>query len=423
MSSTSTRVVVVGGGAGGLELAIQLAGRDGVQVFLVDQAETHIWKPRLHEMAAGARRRMVDEMEYAGLAERWGFVFAQGRLHDIEPQARRIELAAMDDARGTCVVGARELAYDVLVLAIGGVTPDLGVEGVTKHAFMLDRAEDAEALFSRVSLAALAARTHGDGKATDAVIVGTGLTGVELAAYLSTDAQPAAVAPREARPALHVTLVEAVDEFMPSMNESERRAVRRRLEAVGVIIHTGCQISRVATDHVETADGRRFDSQLTVWATGRVGPPVAESIAALTTNDKRQWQARDTLQSFASHDIFALGDCAEVDGSQAPPTAQAASEQASHLATEIPRYCAGQTPRAFVYEHKGTLMSLGAAGAVGRLRSSLGRDIRISGRLAAAAYRGLERQHEMVVLGTARGSGRLLAELFKPNRGPRIKLH
>ncbi|HET7312810.1 MAG TPA: hypothetical protein VFJ08_00470, partial [Salinisphaera sp.] len=134
-----------------------------------------------------------------------------------------------------------------------------------------------------------------------------------------------------------------------------------------------------------------------------------------------------TLQSFASRDIFALGDCAAIDGGQAPPTAQAASEQATHLARELPRYCAGQctdnTPRAFEYQHKGTLMSLGSAGAVGRLRGGLGSDLQVRGRLAAAAYRGLERQHEMIVLGTARGSKRLLSELFSSGHGPRIKVH
>ena len=423
MSVTSTRVVIAGGGAGGLELAIRLARQGGIRVFLVDQSDTHIWKPRLHEMAAGARRSMVDEMEYAGLAERWGFVFVQGSLCDVDPEARRIELGAMDDARERKVVGARELAYDVLVLALGGVTPDLGVEGVTEHAFMLDRAEDAEAVFNRLSLAALEATVHARDPVMDVLIVGTGLTGVELAAYLATDAQPAAVAPRDARPGLRVTLVEAMDEFMPSMGDAERAAVRERLQKAGVTIRTGCQISRVAPDHVETNDGRRFDSQLTVWATGRVGPPVVDEIATLCANDKRQWRVRKTLQSLTSRDVFALGDCAAVEGSEAPPTAQAASEQATHLARELPRYCAGEMPRAFEYRHKGTLMSLGAAGAVGRLRSGFGRDLQIRGRLAAAAYRGLERQHGMVVLGAARGTGRLLADLFSLDHGPRVKVH
>lgn len=423
MSSVATRVVIVVGGAGGLELAIQLARQTDLRVCLVDSAATHIWKPRLHELAAGARRARVDEMEYAALAERWSFVFVQSALREIDPQAHRIRLGPVDDASGEAVVEHRDMAYDVLVLATGGVTPDLGVEGVTDHAFVLDRAEDAEALFSRLSMAALEATVDDHGPALNVVIVGTGLTGVELAAYLATDARPTAVAPRNARGPIRVTLVEAADQFMPAMGEQERAAVRDRLTQVGVTIRTGCSIERVADDHVETGDGERLDAQVTVWTTGRVGPPLADKITALETNDKRQWRVNKTLQTLASNDIFALGDCAGIDGSSAPPTAQAASEQAAHLAVELPRYCAGQRPRAFEYRHKGTLMSLGAAGTVGRVRGYVGRDLQIRGRLAMAAYRGLERQHEMVVLGKTAAGGRLMADLFSSNPGPRVKVH
>jgi NADH dehydrogenase FAD-containing subunit len=264
MSKNSTRIVIVGGGAGGLELAIRLARNSSHEVWLVDSAATQLWKPRLHEIAAGARRVLVDEMEYASLAERWGFMFVQGELCDIDPEAHRIRLDAASDTTGHAVVAARSLACNVLVLAIGGVTPDLGVDGVREHAFVLDRAEDAEAVFKTLSLAALQASADKDHKPLPIVIVGTGLTGVELAAK-----------------------------------------------------------------HVETQDGEHFDSQLTVSATGRVGPPIAGQIKALATNKKRQWQVKDTLQTGASDDIFALGDSA-VEGSSAPPTAQAASHASGY---------------------------------------------------------------------------------------------
>jgi NADH dehydrogenase len=365
---------------------------------------------------------MVNAMEYAGVAERWGFTYVQGELADIDPDAHRIRLAPVTDTAGKTMVGQHSLDYDILVLALGGVTPDLGVEGVDAHACLLDYNEDADALYSRLSTSALAGAVGGE-EAMHAVIVGSGLTGVELAAYLVTDAQPASVAPRSTAPAINVTLVEALDQFMPSMGDYERNAARKRLEKVGVTIRTGCQISKIGPDHVETGEGERIDARLTVWATGRVGPPVAAQIEGLEHNKKRQWRVRETLQTLAHDDIFALGDCAYVDEAPAPPTAQVASEQAGHLAAQLPRYAAGQTLANFEFQDKGTLMSLGAAGAVGRVRGLFGSDIKIHGKLAAAAYRGLERQHEMVVLGRARGYARLLAELFTPSHGPRIKVH
>src|SRR5699024_5562078 len=122
---------------------------------------------------------------------------------------------------------------------------------------------------------------------------------------------------------------------------------------------------RVAGDMVETKAGDRFPADLTVWTTGRVGPPVADAIDALATNKKRQWLVRPTLQSTNEDTVFALGDCAYLQDDPAPPTAQAASEQAEHLAVQVPRYLAGDAPTAFEFKDKGTLLSLGDAGALG----------------------------------------------------------
>lgn len=419
MGSTSTRVVIVGGGAGGLKLATRLASQKRIQVYLIDQSATHIWKPRLHEMAAGARRGMVDEITYTRLAERWGFAFFQGKLCDVDPKAHRIALAPMENAEGRAVVGKRALAYDVLVLAAGGVTSDLGVEGVTEHAFMLDHVADAEAILSRFSLAALETMSAGQTKAMNIVIVGSSFTGVELAAYLAAGAQSAKPAQRYAQPEINVTLMESGNKLMPGAGQAERSAIRQRLEGANVTIRTSCRISRVKAGSIETSHGETYDSQLTVWATGRVGPIAATGISLLETNRKHQWRVHETLQTLASPDIFALGDCASIDDTEVPPTAQAAGEQALHLARELPRYCNGLTPSAFEFRNKSALMSLGAAGAIGRLCRGLDHDLQIRGR----AYRGLERQHDMLVFGKLRGSGRLLAQLLSPRQGPRVKVY
>src|SRR5699024_10594009 len=126
-------------------------------------------------------------------------------------------------------------------------------------------------------------------------------------------------------------------------------------KAAGVDIRTGQQVSKITLGAVETDGGEHFDADLAIWATGRVGPPIGDDIEALATNKKRQWQVRPTLQTTDFDAIFALGDCAYASDDPAPPTAQAASEQAEHLATELPRYLAGETPAAFQFQDKGTL--------------------------------------------------------------------
>src|SRR5699024_9240465 len=147
METRSHRIVIVGGGAGGLELAVQLAAGGEKDVLLVDSSQTHVWKPRLHELAAGMRRGQVDELDYAGLASQWGFAYERGTLADVDPDSSMIKLAALDDRNGQTPIAERHNGYQALVLAIGGVTPDLGTEGVLEHAILLDRAGDAETLF------------------------------------------------------------------------------------------------------------------------------------------------------------------------------------------------------------------------------------------------------------------------------------
>lgn len=423
MQAHSHRIVIVGGGAGGSELAVRLAKAGHRDLLLIDSNPTHVWKPRLHELSAGARRGHVDELDFAGLAEHWGFGFEQGDLKDVDPQGKTVTLAAINNANGDSLVPQRWIRYQALVLALGGVTPDLGVDGVLEHAILLDRASDAEALFHRFSVGLLGRAQPDNEERLHVVIVGSGATGVELSAFLTTDHLCAALAPRSAAPRIQVSVLEAADDFMPGMPDSVREEITRRLQTAGVDIQTGQQVARVTADHVETRDGERFAADLTVWATGRVGPPVAADIDALATNKKRQWWVRSSLQTTASDAIFALGDCACIDDGPAPPTAQAASEQAEHLARELPRFLDSEQPAAFKYQDKGTLLSLGEAGTVGKTRGFFGNDVQIRGRLARAAYRGVQRQHQFILLGPVKGTAEVLSDVLGRTVGPRLKIH
>lgn len=423
MQARSEGLVIVGGGAGGLELAVRLAKAGRSDVRLIDNGETHIWKPRIHELAAGLRRGQVDELDYAGLAEHWGFAFERGELCDVDPTTRELTLAAIHGRDGRTLVGERKIAYRALVLALGGVTPDMGVEGVMDHAFMLDGEEDAEALSQRYSSGLLAHSLGGYTRPYHIVIVGSGATGVELSAHLATDAVGAALAPRAAQPEVQITILEASETFMSGMDDTVRQAIHERLTQAGIEIKTHQQVSKVSAEAVETKDGQRFPADLTVWATGRVGPPVADKIDGLACNKKRQWRVRRTLQCADSDALFALGDCAYIEDDPVPPTAQAASEQAEHLATELPQFLDGEQPANFTFQDKGTLLSLGQAGSVGEVRGHFGDDLQVRGRLARAAYRGLQRQHQLLLLGAAKGTAEAISDVFGRSIGPRLKVY
>lgn len=419
----SHRIVIVGGGAGGLELAVRLAKAGEDDVLLVDRDETHVWKPRLHELAAGLSSR-VNEFDYAGVAEDWGFAFHQGAFCNIDPGNARITLDAIQDDQGRTLAPECSLGYQVLVLALGGVTPDLGVDGVLDHAMMLDNQFDARAIFQRFSAGLLAHSMADNGdRPFNVAIVGSGATGVELGAHLATDHVCKALAPHTSLPSVNINILEAADTFMPGMDDSVRQQVTQRLGDTGVGMHAGQQVSNVSPEAATTGDGSEFPAQLTVWATGRVGPPIAGQTKALETNKKRQWRVGPTLQTNASEAIFAFGDCAYCEDEPAPPTAQAASEQAEYLATTIPRFLRGAELEPFEYQDQGTLLSLGEAGSLGKVRGLFGKDITLHGRLAHTAYRGLQRRHQYIILGVRKGTARMLSDMIGQKAGPRLKVH
>ena len=151
VSTTGTklhRIIIVGGGAGGLELATQLGdklGRKGkAEITLVDRARTHIWKPLLHEIAAGSMDTGRHELPFQAQGHWHGFRYRYGEMIGIDRTNKRVHLAATYDEDGREITPDRWFSYDTLVIAIGSVSSDFGTPGVKEHAFMLDTPEQAE---------------------------------------------------------------------------------------------------------------------------------------------------------------------------------------------------------------------------------------------------------------------------------------
>ncbi|HSS07523.1 MAG TPA: FAD-dependent oxidoreductase, partial [Rhodanobacteraceae bacterium] len=183
------RIVIVGGGAGGLPLASRLGdklGRRGrAEITLVDRNGTHLWKPLLHEVAAGRMDADVHGVDYLALAYWHYFRFRQGTIAALDRARHELTLEAVQDDDGAVMLPRRVLRYETLVFCVGSVSNDFGVAGVAEHAISLETQEEAERFHRRLLAACVradGAAASGNPTGVDIVIIGAGATGVELAA-------------------------------------------------------------------------------------------------------------------------------------------------------------------------------------------------------------------------------------------------
>jgi NADH dehydrogenase len=428
------RIVVVGGGAGGLELATQLGDRYGrgtrAHVTLVDRSRTHLWKPLLHEVAAGSMDIHAHQLDYLAQARWHRFTFVLGAFEGLERQARHIRVAAVVDDEGEEILPARRLPYDTLVLAIGSESNDFGTPGVREHAFTIDNAWQAHLFHRRLVNSCFRANYKSDGRVLDIAIVGAGATGVELAAELHNTIRVLTAYGLESfdpQRQIRLTLLEAGPRILPGLPEHIMKGAAATLESLGVQVLTGDPVVEVTAERVKTKSGREVAADFTVWAAGIRCPEVLREIDGLETNRQNQLVVLQTLQATRDVDIFALGDCAAVPwkaGRSVPPRAQAAHQMSSHLVKTVARRLAGKPPAPFAYRDFGSLVSLGNYETVGTLMGFIGGGtLRVEGLLAKLFYLSLYRLHIWALHGFWRMALDTLARMIRSQTDPKVKLH
>jgi NADH dehydrogenase len=452
------RFIIVGGGAGGLELATRLGDRFGstdnktppkAQVTLVDRNPTHIWKPLLHEVAAGSMDPFTQELEYAAQALWHGFEFQQGELIGLDRANRRIRIGALRDDEAGELLPERDLDYDTLVIAIGSTTHFFGVEGAQANSIALDTVGQAE-LFRKRLIAACIRAEHvapepvaagmdevEEEPGVDPVpriqvaIVGAGATGVELSAELRNTAQVLSAYGLHKLDPKHdigIVLIEAGPRILPALQERVSAATAELLTKLGVKLMTGETVAHVARDSIRTASGKIVRADLTVWAAGIKAPSILASLDGLPTNRLGQLIVRRTLQTETDDNIFALGDCAACpwpgNERNVPPRAQAAHQQASFLFKSFERLLQGKPLPDYTYRDFGSLVSLGHYSAVGSLMGGLiGGNMLIEGLFARFMYMSLYRLHVAALHGYARMVLDTVAHWLRRSTAPRVKLH
>jgi len=435
------RIVIVGGGAGGLPLAARLGdklGRRGrAEITLVDRYATHLWKPLLHEVAAGRLDADVHGVDYLALAYWHHFRFRQGAISGLDRARHELALDAVYDDDGALMLPRRTVRYDTLILCVGSVSNDFNVPGIAAHAISLDTLAEAERFHRRLLAACVRADAEaaaGRPRGVNIVIIGAGATGVELAAEIrQTTGAHASYGLDYLDPEKDIrqTIVEAASRILPQLSEHVAEAATGLLKKLDIEVRTGERVTLVDDHGVHTASGARYRADLVVWAAGIKAPDWLVDMDGLETTRGNQLVVTTTLQTTRDADVFAFGDCAACpwpesgrEGALVPPRAQAARQQALLLVKSMQARLAGAMLPTFHFRDLGSLVSLGELSAVGSLMGRLiGGSLLIQGLIARWMYASLYKLHQAMILGYLGVALDTVGRFLSRRTAPRVKLH
>jgi len=366
------RVVIVGGGFGGLYCARALEGA-GTRITLIDRQNFHLFQPLLYQVATAS-------LSPADVASPIRSILK--RRPDV--QVWLAEAVGVDVAHRTLELADGRIEYDYLVLAAGATHAYFGHDDWAPLAPGLKTIDDATELRRRFLLAFEAAEREADGAARrrllSFVIVGAGPTGVELAGAMAEIART--VLREDFRhidtSAARIMLLEAADRVLPPYPPELSAAARRQLEKLGVEVRTGATVTGIEPGIIRIGD-EALAAENVFWAAGVAASPLGRTLGAETDRAGRVRVGPDC--SLPGHPgVFVIGDLAlleQEDGTRVPGVAQGAMQMGRHVAEMIRADLRGEGRRPFRYRDKGNLATIGRAAAVADIRG-----LRLSGLIA-----------------------------------------
>ncbi|HEY9812231.1 MAG TPA: NAD(P)/FAD-dependent oxidoreductase [Candidatus Sericytochromatia bacterium] len=366
MTQPSTRICILGGGFGGLYTALRLSQlpwekSQKPEIILVDHNDRFLFTPFLYELLTGELQTWEIAPPFSEILANTGIRFCQGVVSGIDVEAKQVYLE-----------DGNQLAYDRLVLALGGKTPLDMVPGASEYAIPFRAIPDAYRLEERLR--------HLEESEADKIrvaIVGAGYSGVELACKLAERLKTRG----------RLRLIELSDQILRTSPEFNREAARKALEERGVWIDLETSVESIGKDYISLEYKGQIDTipvDVVLWTVGTEVTPVVSTLP-LKQNQRGQLVTMPTLQAVDYPDIFALGDladCRDAEGQQVPATAQAAFQQSDFAAWNIWASLTNRPLLPFRYQNLGEMMTLGMDNAT---LSGLG--LKLEGNLAYIARR------------------------------------
>lgn len=435
---TPHHIVIVGGGAGGIELATHLGKKlhhnPNIKITLVDASFTHLWKPLLHEVAAGTLNSNEDEINYLahGFTNHYGFCL--GKMIGLNRTNREITLAPiLSENHQTKIIQQRTLSYDTLIISVGSITNDFNTPGVKEYCTFLDNRVEADQFHQQFINTIMSMQNQSEiqeNETLSIVIVGGGATGVELAAELNYALQQSTyygLSSSNLVSNTQITLIEAADRILSALPKRVSESTQKELEKLGIKIYCNEKVTQVTEAGFLTQSGLLIPAQLKVWAAGIKAPLFLQDLDGLETNRINQLIVDSTLRVTKDENIFAFGDCASCpqpnSDKPVPPRAQAAHQQASLLVKSLVGYMNGKPLLHFKYYDYGSLISLSKHTAIGTLMGRLMGSFWLEGKLARLFYISLYKLHQLTLFGFWRVTLLSLANLLSQRVKPRLKLH
>jgi NADH dehydrogenase len=369
----SQRVIVLGGGFGGVYAAMQLerslADRPDVEIVLVSRENFFSFTPMLHEVAASDVDLTHIVNPVRKLLKRVHFFVGEVTHVDLERRSVRVEHGSRGD------VHHHHLDYGQLVLALGSITNFRGIPGLEQHALTMKSLGDAIALRNQVIASLEEADTEcslraGRRNALCAVVVaGGGFAGVETIGALNDFARAALrFYPNLRERELRMVLVHSGDEILPELDARLGAYARKKLAARGVEIHLGKRVSASGEDEVELSDGTKIAARTLVWTAGTSAHPILSGIACEKEAGRVRVAAHLGVPELPG--VWALGDCAwipDASGKPYPPTAQHALRQGAIVARNVRAHLRGEPLRDFSFATLGQLATIGRRAGVAQI--------------------------------------------------------
>ncbi|MHC5938009.1 NAD(P)/FAD-dependent oxidoreductase [Nostoc sp.] len=366
MTQQTSRICILGGGFGGLYTALRLSqlpweSTQKPEIVLVDQSDRFLFSPLLYELLTGELQTWEIAPPFEEILQGTGVRFYQGVVSGIDINQQRVNIQS-----------GPEIAYDRLVLALGGETPLDLVPGATSYAYTFRTISDAYRLEERLRFL-----EESDADKIRVAIVGAGYSGVELACKLADRLGERG----------RFRIIEIADQILRTSPEFNREAAKKAIEARGVFLDLETKVELIEQNSISLEYKSQVDTipvDLVIWTVGTRVAPVVKSLP-LKQNQRGQISTTSNLQVFDHPEIFALGDladCHDAEGQQVPATAQAAFQQADYTAWNIWATLTNRPLLPFRYQQVGEMMALGIDNA-----TLTGLGIKLDGRLAYVARR------------------------------------